>query len=251
MSAIVGRVHELVRYPVKSMAGIPVESAVLGWHGLAGDRRFAFRKVGDGGDFPWLSASRVGELILYRPHGLDERADDPQPTHVRTPDGRTLELHGDELRNEIGGRLGGPVELMNLRNGIFDEAPVSVLSLATLAGIGREAGLELDRRRFRANVVLETPESEPFREDTWIGGALVFGDEGPAVSVTVRDLRCVMVNLDPDTAARDARVLKTVARLNEVNAGVYGTVVRTGTIRVGDRVRFVSEERRRVNAPGA
>jgi uncharacterized protein len=48
-----------------------------------------------------------------------------------------------------------------------------------------------------------------------------------------------MSNLDPDTAATDARVLKAVATLNETNAGVYGTVVRTGTIRVGDPVSFV------------
>lgn len=246
MTPVVGRVHELVRYPVKSMAGIPAESAVLGWHGFAGDRRFAFRKLGDESAFPWLSASRVGELILYRPLGFDEGSDegseDPRPTHVLTPDGRELALRGDELREEIAGRLGSPVELMNLRGGIFDDAPVSVIALATMAGIGHQAGLELDRRRFRANVVLETPEREPFREDAWVGGVLVFGDrdDGPAVSVTVRDLRCVMVNLDPDTAARDARVLKTVARLNQVNAGVYGTVVRTGTIRVGDPVRFVA-----------
>lgn len=68
----VGRVHEVVRYPVKSMAGTATESAVLGWHGLAGDRRFAFRRVGDGSGFPWLSASRLPELLLYHPVGLDE-----------------------------------------------------------------------------------------------------------------------------------------------------------------------------------
>lgn len=228
------------------MAGVPAAAAFLGWHGLAGDRRFAFRRLGDETGFPWLSASRVGELILYHPMGLDESAGEPQPTHVRTPGGRTLALRGEDLRDEIAGRLGGPVELMNLRNGIFDDAPVSVISLVTMAGIGREAGLELDRRRFRANVVLETPEREPFREDAWVGGTLVFGegDDGPAVVVTVRDLRCVMVNLDPDTAARDARVLQTVGRLNQANAGVYGTVVRTGAIRVGDPVRFVPAGRR-------
>lgn len=42
----VGHVCEVVRYPVKSMAGTPTESAVLGWHGLAGDRRFAVRRLG-------------------------------------------------------------------------------------------------------------------------------------------------------------------------------------------------------------
>ena len=33
-----GHVCELVRYPVKSMAGTATEAAFLGWHGLDGDR---------------------------------------------------------------------------------------------------------------------------------------------------------------------------------------------------------------------
>src|SRR5262249_3140608 len=48
-----GRVREIVRYPVKSMAGTATESALLGLHGLDGDRRFAFRRIGDEGGFPW------------------------------------------------------------------------------------------------------------------------------------------------------------------------------------------------------
>jgi uncharacterized protein YcbX len=64
-----GHVCELVRYPVKSMAGTVMESAFLGWHGLDGDRRFAFRRLGDDSGFPWLTASRVAELLLYHPVG--------------------------------------------------------------------------------------------------------------------------------------------------------------------------------------
>jgi uncharacterized protein YcbX len=86
--------------------------------------------------------------------------------------------------------------------------------------------------------VLATERGEPFLEDEWVGGTLVFGDSDPrpAVSVTMCDVRCMMVNLDPETAEQDARVMKTVVRLNQNNAGVYATVVRSGTIRVGDRV---------------
>lgn len=238
-----GHVRELVRYPVKSMAGIATESAVLGWHGLAGDRRFAFRRLGDNGGFPWLSASRLPELLLYHPVGLDERGGEPLPTHVRTPAGSHVKLGDAELSAEIAERFGSSVELMQLKHGIFDEAAISVISLATIAGIGREAGLDLDRRRFRANIVLETQQSEPFLEDAWVGRTLVFGDSDPrpAVSVTLRDLRCMMINLDPETAAQDPRVMKTVMRLNDNNAGVYATVVRSGAIRVGDRVRLVKQ----------
>ena len=223
------------------MAGTKAESAFLGWHGLEGDRRFAFRRVGDDSGFPWLSASRLPELLLYHPVGLDDSTGEPLPTHVRTPAGSYVALQSAELNAQIAERFGSSVELMKLKHGIFDEAAISVISLATMAGIGREAGLDLDRRRFRANIVVETECCEPFLEDRWVGRMLVFGDSDPrpAVSVTMCDARCVMLNFDPETGEQDARVMKTVVRLNKNNAGVYATVVQNGTIRVGDRVNLV------------
>jgi len=244
MMKSIGHVCELVRYPIKSMAGTPADSAFLGWHGLQGDRRFAFRRIGDESGFPWLSASRLPELLLYRPFGLDESTGEPLPTHVRTPFGAEVELRSKTLENEIAERFRSPVELMQLKHGIFDDASVSVISRSTIATICREAGVELDTRRFRPNVVLDTDDAEPFDEDTWVAGRLVFGDteSGPAVSVTARDVRCMMINLDPDTAKQeDGRVLKSVVRLNSNNAGVYGTVVQTGTIHVGQSVNLLME----------
>lgn len=236
-----GHVCELVRYPVKSMAGTPTESALLGWHGLNGDRRFAFRRLGDDSGFPWLSASRYPELILYHPFGLDESSEEPLPTHVRTPAGMEVELSSAELQSEITERSGIRVELMKFKHGIFDDGSVSVISLGTIAGIGRAAGLDLDRRRFRANILLEMQNPEPFLEDGWVGGTLVFGENEPmpAVSVTMRDVRCMMINLDPDTGRQDGRVMKTVVGLNANNAGIYGTVVRSGMIRVGQAVSLI------------
>jgi uncharacterized protein YcbX len=239
----VGRVCEIVRYPVKSMAGVGTDSAVLGWHGFEGDRRFAFRRLGDNSSFPWLSASRLPELLLYQPIGLDESTREPLPTHVRTPAGLEVELRSETLSAEIAARFGSGVELMQLKHGIFDDAAVSLISLTTIAGIGREASRELDRRRFRANIVIETERGEPFLEDEWVSGTLLFGDgeRQPAVNVTQRDLRCTMVNLDPDTAVQDPHIMKSIVRLNQNLAGVYATVVRTGTIRVGDRVTIVKD----------
>ncbi len=246
MMTELGRIRELVRYPVKSMAGVPTESAMLGWHGLDGDRRFGFRRLGDDSGFPWLTASRVPELLLYHPVGLDDASGEPLPTHVRTPAGKELELRSDELEREVGARSGGKVELMKIKHGIFDDASVSVISSATVAGIGAEAGMDIDPRRFRANIVLETRGGEPFLEDAWLGGTLLFGnvEPRPAVRVTARDVRCVMINLDPDTARHDAQMMKAVVRLNDNNAGVYGTVVQEGTLRVGDVVTFESDERK-------
>ena len=236
--------RELARYPVKSMAGTPIDTAHLGFHGLAGDRRFAFRRIADDSGFPFLTASRFPQLLTYQPIGVRDVGGEPLPTHVRTPSGSDLDLRGDELRREIASRSGHEVELMMLKHGIFDDQPVSLISLTTIEAIGREAGMEIDRRRMRANVVLETDSGDPFLEDDWVGATIVFGDdtEAPAVNITSRDERCAMVNMDPDTGQQDARVMKAVVRMNDNYAGVYGTVVRAGSIHVGQSVHLVIPE---------
>ena len=239
----VGYVHELWRYPVKSMAGVATDSAFLGWHGLQGDRRFAFRRLNDNSGFPWLSASRLPELLLYKPQGIDENAQDPVPTNIRTPEGTDVALGSAELQNSVAEKFGSPVELMKLRNGIFDEASVSLMHLATIAAIGREVGQTLDTRRFRENILIASEATEPFLEDRWVGGRLVFGsnDGGPMIDVIMCDERCAMINLDPDTAEQDPRIMKAAVRLNKNNAGVYGTVARTGQISVGQSVSLIVE----------
>jgi uncharacterized protein YcbX len=240
-----GHVHQLTRYPVKSMAGISTQSAFLGWHGLQGDRRFAIRRLNDKSGFPWLSASRLPELLLYQPMGLDENDEEPTPMYVRTPEGVELALTSEELQKSVAEKFGSAVELMKLKHGIFDEASVSVINLATISAIGREAGKDLDIRRFRANIVISSIATEPFQEDGWIGGRLVFGDAemGPMLTLTLRDLRCVMINLDPDTAQQDPAIMKTVVRLNENYAGAYAAVARTGEIIVGQPVNLIIETR--------
>jgi uncharacterized protein YcbX len=234
---LIGRVRSIFRYPVKSMAGVSLEQAHLGWHGIDGDRRFAFRRVTETGGMPWLTASRLPRLVRYRPFG--RAAEDASlPTHVRTPDGRDLPLRGDDLRTEIVSACGGEAELMCLRHGIFDETPVSILTAATLDTVAREAGRTVDVRRFRPNFFLETSDGGGLPEDAWVGKVLHLGSgpDAPAVAVTMRDERCAMINLDPDTAASDAAVMKAAVRLNGNDLGVYAVVVRTGTVTRGAEV---------------
>jgi MOSC domain-containing protein len=236
----IGRITQLYCYPVKSMAGARLESASLGWHGIEGDRRFAFRRMEDQGGFPWLTASRLPELLLYTPCNQAESSPtgSRDPTHVRTPAGRELSLQSRELQDEISLKNGSAVELMQLNHGIFDEAPVSIINRTTILEIEREAGRVLDLRRFRSNIVIEASNAEPFAEDKWLGKSLAFGSEknGPTVSITMRDLRCVMINFDPDTAAADDKVMKAAVRLNANHAGAYGTVTRTGELAIGQTV---------------
>lgn len=243
MPVKIGEVEALFRYPVKSMRGEPVDASELGWHGLEGDRRLAFRKADDQSGFPWLTATKLPELILFAPQRQRRESvadgNGNLPTHVRTPDGEDLPLFSQELAAEVGRRLGAPVEMMHLNRGIFDEASVSVITLATIAEIGRMTSHEPDARRFRPNVVISTLQSVPFEEDAWVGGTLSFGetdDDDACLGVNNRDERCAMVNLDPDTARPAAEMLKTVVRERDNKAGVYGTVMRRGRLAVGQSV---------------
>jgi len=240
----IGHVDAIFRYPVKSMAGERLDVADLGWHGLDGDRRLAFRRIENRSGMPWLTAGKFRDLLLYapcRPKDSSPREDSAQeglPTHVRTPDGQEMPVFGEDLAAEVGRRHGAPVEMMQLNHGIFDEASISVITVATVSEIERLAGVSPDMRRFRPNVVVRSLRLVPFEEDAWLGGVLSFGDgdDGPAITVTIRDVRCAMLNLDPDSAKPAPEMLKAVVRANQNNAGVYATVTRIGRLAVGQTI---------------
>ncbi len=237
MTIEIGRIEALFRYPVKSMRGEPLEAATLGWHGLEGDRRLAFRRVEERGGFPWLSASRLPELVLFAPT-RSQGDGEALPTHVRLPDGREMPLFDPPLAEEVGRRCGTPVHMMQMKHGVFDDACISVITSATVGELARLSGTRPDARRFRPNVLVRPTRAVPFDEDEWVGAALVFGEgrDSPAVSVTMHDVRCAMVNIDPDDASTSPDVLKAVVRANDNNAGVYGTVTRTGRLAVGQPI---------------
>jgi uncharacterized protein len=234
----IGHVEAIFRYPVKSMGGERLETAKLGWHGVDGDRRLAFRRIEDRSGFPWLTASKLPGLLLFAPQRREDDGEGDLPTHVRTPDGEEMPVFGEDLATEVGRRYGAPVQMMQLNHGIFDDASISVIASDTVREIGRLAGRNLDVRRFRPNVVVRLLRSVPFQEDEWLGGVLSFGegDDAPAITVTMRDVRCSMVNLDPDSASPTPEVLKAVVRANQNNAGIYGTVTRTGRLAVGQTI---------------
>ncbi len=241
----IGQIEGLFRYPVKSMGGERLEVANLGWHGLEGDRRLAFRRINDRSGVPWLTASKLPDLVLFAPLRREgdarESADSGNlPTHVRTPDGKELPVFGEDLAADVGRHYGAPVEMMQMRHGIFDDASISVIATDTVREITRLAGQSPDVRRFRPNILVRSPRPAPFQEDDWLGGVLQFGEgiDAPAIAVTMRDVRCSMVNLDPDTAHPAPEVLKAVVRVNQNNAGIYGTVTRTGRLAVGQAILF-------------
>ena len=232
-------VSAINRFPVKSMAGQQLQEAECGWHGLVGDRRYAFIKARDRSKFPYLTARTLFDLLRYEPSYTNSHPYD-SPIHIRTPTGNQWPLASPELLAELETRSGEALYLLQTGQGFFDSMGISILSTATVHALGLLVGRELDQRRFRANIIVDAGDT-PFVEETWLGATLRLGAgaDAPAVKLNRGIPRCAMINLDPDSAERDASVLKTVVRERENIVGMYGMVVRTGTVQVGDNVEVI------------
>jgi uncharacterized protein len=240
MAIEIGRIEAIFRYPVKSMRGEPLDAASLGWHGVEGDRRVAVRRRDERGGFPWLTASKLPGLLLFTPrrHEDENQNGEAPPTHVLTPEGEEMPMFGEALAADIERRHGRPVEMMHIRHGVFDDASISVITSDTVREVCRLAGTSADVRRFRPNILVRSVRAVPFEENEWLDGLLTFGEatDGPAVAVTMHDVRCAMVNFDPDSANPTPEVLRAVVHANDNKAGVYGTVTRIGRLAVGQSV---------------
>ena len=229
---VVGRVAALWRYPVKSMAAEQLDGVDVSWHGLAGDRRWAFvRAAKERSGFPWLTIRELAELAHYRPRFAEPDRPDASPTLVRTPGGDELDVADPALAAQFG----PGVRVFKQNRGVFDTMPLSLLSTQTVAGLSRLAGTDLVPQRFRPNLLVDVPGTE-FPEDSWIGRTLRVG--GLRMRVDQRDKRCVVVTMDPVTLDRDPAILGVIARERDTRVGVYGSTVEPGRVAVGDRVEL-------------
>ena len=231
---VVGRVAALWRYPVKSMAAEELDGADVSWHGLAGDRRWAFVRPGQPrSGFPWLTIRERPELARYHPRFTEPARPDASPVLVRTPCGAELDVADPALAAE----LGPGVRVIKQDRGVFDTMPLSLLSTQTVAGLGRLAcaGVGLAPQRFRPNLLVDAPDGD-FPEDAWVGRVLRIG--GLRLRVDKRDQRCVVVTIDPVTLDRNRAILRAIARDRDARLGVYGSTVEPGRVAVGDQVEL-------------
>jgi uncharacterized protein YcbX len=233
----VGVVAALYRYPVKSMQGETLQSAALRWTGLDGDRQYAFYREADRSRFPWHTGREVPELVRHIARYSDPN--DPRKSALRviTPDGVELDMASEDLRKRLSDAAGEEVRLLQVGRGTFDSGPVSVIATATEAKLDRAFGAPLGLRRFRPNIVIRSDAGET----DWLGGTLVFGERTDSARLRLnRPIeRCAFITIDPDTAAKDARVMRMVVQDFNNEVGVYGATDAAGTIEIGDRVRLV------------
>ena len=269
------------RYPVKSCAGHPVESAVVEPWGLAGDRRWMV--VDDVGLL--ITAREVNTMVLIRPEqtaaGLRVTAPDLPSLEIPVPD-PGIQVPVRVWRSQLTAASGGPeadawfskaigrsARLVYLddpqrrspnpdfseptdRVSFADGYPLLVATEASLAALNDEilaasrTGREpLPMTRFRPNVVIAGTEA--WAEDDW--RRIRIGD---AVFRAVKGCdRCVVTTIDPDSAVREKEPIASLARIRRWDGATWFGVnlipdTPDVTIRVGDEVEVLDAV-----APGA
>jgi len=260
---VVGRVESLWRYPVKSMRGEELREVFAGFPGIYGDRAYAFRSSAGRKGFPYFTAREQALMLRFRaayrhaegmtmpPNLAEAEALAPGATplyadpadrmvEVETPSGEVLAVDDARLIDILveGARDGIALSLLRSERALTDCRPVSLISTQTVGQLSREVGVDLDKRRFRANVYADLADSAGFGEDAWVGRRLRIGARA-AIAVTDRDPRCMMITLDPDTTEPNPEVMRRVARGHGGAAGVYAAVLVEGVIRAGDAITLL------------
>lgn len=237
----IGTLVGLWRYPVKSMAPEALTEAEVSWFGVSGDRRWAFIRPNlERSGFPWLTLREVADMAQFTPSFADPTEPDTSRTLVRTPENDEYEVTDPALA----ARLGDGVRVIKQDRGVFDALPLSLITTSTVDGIATLAGRPLEIERFRPNLVVDATagdatagdatEGEAYPEDGWIGATLQIGEM--RMRVDGPDPRCVVTTMDPATGEREPRVLREIAQQRANCAGVYGTTVSPGVVRLGDAV---------------
>jgi uncharacterized protein len=230
----VGVIRQLARYPVKSMQGEALSSAALTLQGFEEDRRYAFVQATSRNSFPWLTARELPELLYYRTSV--ERAGSPEVSvTVATPGGENWVVGSDELRETLEARSGRSLFLLRDYRGLYDVAPVSLISRQTVTRIAQESGTKEDSWRFRPNLLVDLTEAEAFDELKWVGRIFRIGNTA-RIAITQVDKRCMMISLDPATGESSPEILKTVVQQHGQCAGIYATVLAAGEVRTGDPI---------------
>ena len=220
---MVSRIAQIWRYPVKSLAGERLESCDITVDGLKGDRRWALVDSQPNRAGKPLTIRQDERLMTYRARLANGSVE------VLTPEGSTRRLD-QSLVETLGELAGRPLTLRDRAGHNFDDSPVLIVNLATVAAFGLEAGVMVDHRRFRANLFLDS--LEPGEEIGWLGRRIKAGDV--ELEVVKRCERCVVITRDPDTTEASPELLRILTEQHDTFMGVYCRVIRTGIVSVGD-----------------
>jgi uncharacterized protein len=233
-----GTVLSLHRWPVKSLAGEPVDALRIDGRGAGGDRAQALLGIFGGKRRP-LTVRQVPRMLRWsaaypQAPGAELDPDAPPLPVVTAPDGRTFVWDDPMLPRALRDDLGRPVELVR-DLALMPDLPDSLLLTveASRAALEGELGEPLDLRRFRTNLHLRL-DAAAFAEQGWNGRRLRVGEA--ELELLHPCERCAIPTRDPDTSEKWPELLRWLARRHDTLFGINARALYPSTVRVGDSV---------------
>ena len=120
----------------------------------------------------------------------------------------------------------------------FDCYPLHVMStasLATLSGFG--AGDDVDIRRFRPNILIDTGDAEGLPEVEWAGRRLRIG--GAEIEVKTTTVRCSVPSHRQRDLDRSGAVGRALIEHTKQHLGAYATILTPAQVALGDPVELL------------
>jgi uncharacterized protein len=233
-----GTVASLHRWPVKSLAGEPVDALRIDARGAGGDRAQALFGI-FGGKRRRLTVRQVPRMLGWsaaypQAPGAELDPDAPPLPVVTAPDGRTFHWDDPMLPRALRDDLGRPVDLVR-DLALMPDLPDSLLVTveASRAALERELGRAIDPRRFRTNLHLRL-DADAFAEEGWAGRCVRVGEA--ELELLHPCERCAIPTRDPDTSEKWPQLLRHLAREHGTLFGINARALRPATVRVGDSV---------------
>lgn len=237
--------------PIKGTRHLAQDTVRLDARGAVGDRELALVALDDDpGRGQVLRTVQNPSLVAVRAQRAGERLEIELPggesvSAVPVPTGRTVtcDYWGRQVELELldgphaalfSRWLGRPVRLARAQRGdVVFAGSVTLVATASLNDLARRAehpALTGQAARFRSTIVVET--AEPYAEEGWTGEVLDLG--GVSLRIGLPIPRCAVIDLHPETGARDVRLLKTLTgyrprnRAGEPVFGMFAEVVAPG-----------------------
>ncbi|MFD1956864.1 MOSC domain-containing protein [Paenibacillus thailandensis] len=235
---LIGHIKKIIRHPVKSFGGESVPKTNVMEYGLYGDRSHVFLDETRPGKF--LTITQFPGMVRYKARFVGEESMDEYPyVEITTPEGKTT-AWGDDLLREIENKSKRKVSLRKyapslVPPGAIEEEHIQLVTDASMKKLKEIWGQEADDRRFRPNLFISLAEKTPFIEETWFGKRIKIGRD-VEFEIIRHCERCMIVTVNPDNAEINAPLLKTIVKERNNRFGVYASVIKTGEIRVDDKV---------------
>jgi uncharacterized protein len=284
MPVIIGTIGAIMRYPVKSMLGETLDGCEMGVSGVDGDRTHALVDPSTGKIASAKQPNLWRDLLAFSAKTRAKSGSQTNASIIISDGGgNQIDLMDPDFDLKVSEWLGRRIKLIDVRpagielnrarpdevmtegveatvtqdvlaiasaapaGGFFDFAPLHLMTSASLDATRAAApAASIQAERYRPNIVIETPSSEVFAENQWVGRRLRIGDH-VSIEVIAPTPRCAVPMLAHGALPRSREAVAVVNKLNRIEfpplgpgtypcLGAYATVVATGPVKCGDQV---------------